>query len=931
MEHTNSIRNISNNIVVNENTNINNLDPITTPKKHHIDNTNNLNMINQHIKPFNIFNKSSSCLDSFNGEDCNDNIIMCSFYLPFSASLENGKWILKVTNEPLYHTLYHITKGYRNVKLVGILKNINKINDESIIKELYTSLLNDYHMYPLNINKEMYDTLMKLFDTILEPQFHYISIEYSFHYQIEKYWDTYRNFNEIVCRQIIDLLSIDNENLILLHDYYFFFVPSLLYSYHLNFSKNKSDNIISVGLFLHSPFPDQELFRRLTFREEIMKSMMNCSVIGFHTFSSSQNFITCCKELLQVECESTLQGDFAISYFGRKVVIYVNNITPEQELIKHEVENNAQFKSIYNSLKKKYNTKYVFVSMDHVQFLFSTFQKIEGYKRFLEELPKEYVSQSVLLIFIKLSYNNFKNENEIIYTKEQVELLKKIEMKVKEIQTQFGPDVIESTIKQISYTERLAYSAIGNCFLRTPKRESFSLGIFEFLLLKLILCDNPDNYKGYDVEYILTELSGVNSFLANAIRINPFDPLSIKKGFASAFESFTETFNRVNKEKDFALVRKSSAKEWFWSFCKEIKKFKPTNTKNENVYFSSGIGLGFKLMKNTSEFNSFINNIDTVMKKYTVASKRLFFVNYDFSIENEKNEKMKNLLEILSQDKKNIIYYLSDKTKNEINSFKLFINSNITIVSHGDLSYKSIKTNNIWILDNTNQIHNMNQWAVVLKNFLKPYRDNCEGSEIIINDYNVIWDYSDGDIELGKHYSKLIESELKVLLKHSNLKCTKGNNCLEIYNKKNNKGNYVSHVLKDIISKHTLCPEFILAIGFNNKDEVMFNYLNSKEYEIKTYMKQPEKGSVYTVVIGKMPSVAKYYFDGVGEVVSLFEEFCRSSAKQRNAKSSFSIKEYWDEKEEDSEEEDDVNLGEILVKSGDIYFSKNEREEHNES
>ena len=101
-------------------------------------------------------------------------------------------------------------------------------------------------------------------------------------------------------------------------------------------------------------------------------------------------------------------------------------------------------------------------------------------------------------------------------------------------------------------------------------------------------------------------------------------------------------------------------------------------------------------------------------------------------------------------------------------------------------------------------------------------------------------------------------------------------------------------------------------------------------------MKQPDKGSVYTVVIGKKPSVAKYYFDGVGEVLLLFEEFCRSSAKQRNAKSSFSIKEYWDdgkgngEKEEDSEEEDDVNLGEILAKSGDIYHSKNEKEEHNE-
>ena len=80
---------------------------------------------------------------------------------------------------------------------------------------------------------------------------------------------------------------------------------------------------------MHNPFPDEEVFKNLVCREEIMKSIMNCSVIGFHTFNSCRNFLSNAKTILGVEYESTLQGDFAISYFGRKVIIRVKNITPD--------------------------------------------------------------------------------------------------------------------------------------------------------------------------------------------------------------------------------------------------------------------------------------------------------------------------------------------------------------------------------------------------------------------------------------------------------------------------------------------------------------------------------------------------------------------------------------------------------------------------
>ena len=63
-------------------------------------------------------------------------------------------------------------------------------------------------------------------------------------------------------------------------------------------------------------------------------------------------------------------------------------------------------------------------------------------------------------------------------------MLDKIHLLSKKIKDQFGNDIWILVEKKVSYIERLALFASADCFLRTSKQESFSLGLYEFLILK---------------------------------------------------------------------------------------------------------------------------------------------------------------------------------------------------------------------------------------------------------------------------------------------------------------------------------------------------------------------------------------------------------------------------------------------------------------
>ncbi|GAA5947209.1 hypothetical protein JCM1841_006309, partial [Sporobolomyces salmonicolor] len=59
---------------------------------------------------------------------------------------------------------------------------------------------------------------------------------------------------------------------------------------------------VQIGFFLHTPFPSSEVFRTLPVRREILLGILNCDLIGFHTYDYARHFLSSVSRLLGLKC-----------------------------------------------------------------------------------------------------------------------------------------------------------------------------------------------------------------------------------------------------------------------------------------------------------------------------------------------------------------------------------------------------------------------------------------------------------------------------------------------------------------------------------------------------------------------------------------------------------------------------------------------------
>ncbi len=120
---------------------------------------------------------------------------------------------------------------------------------------------------------------------MIKPLFHNFKSLNDFEYDLgkEQLWRSYHEMNKIFCTSVTNMIT--SKELIWIHDTYLLLLPTLI---------KRRSMTLSIGFFLHSPWPPTDIFKMLPYRLEILKSMMCCELIGFHIFEHARNFYTGC-------------------------------------------------------------------------------------------------------------------------------------------------------------------------------------------------------------------------------------------------------------------------------------------------------------------------------------------------------------------------------------------------------------------------------------------------------------------------------------------------------------------------------------------------------------------------------------------------------------------------------------------------------------
>ena len=106
-------------------------------------------------------------------------------------------------------------------------------------------------------------------------------------------WEAYQKVNRQFAVEIA-FNEVDGDT-VWVHDYHLMLLPQMLRE-----EAEKRGKKFVIGFFLHTPFPNSDMFRVLPVWRDILEGLLHCDLVGFHAPSYNANFKRTCSDLLYV-------------------------------------------------------------------------------------------------------------------------------------------------------------------------------------------------------------------------------------------------------------------------------------------------------------------------------------------------------------------------------------------------------------------------------------------------------------------------------------------------------------------------------------------------------------------------------------------------------------------------------------------------------
>jgi trehalose 6-phosphate synthase len=209
-------------------------------------------------------------------------------------------------------------------------------------------------------------------DEILWPLFHYHPGEIIFD---EDAWNAYTTVNRIFAEELIK--DLEDGDTVWMHDYHLMLLPAMI-------REELGDRMsnVKIGFFLHTPFPSGELYRILPVRDEILLGLLQCDLVGFHTYDYVCHFISSCSHILgskttpdgvHFQDKFVTCGAFPVGIDPNKIVNCMKKPKVQERIAAREGE--------FEGVK-------VIVGVDRLDYVKGVPQKMHALEVFLTEHPR---------------------------------------------------------------------------------------------------------------------------------------------------------------------------------------------------------------------------------------------------------------------------------------------------------------------------------------------------------------------------------------------------------------------------------------------------------------------------------------------------------------------------------------------------------------
>lgn len=361
-----------------------------------------------------------------------------------------------------------------------------------------------FSLIPVPLTKADHEGFYNGFSNrIIWPLFHDLQSRCNFD---PTYWEAYQIVNKKFADVVVQ--NTKEDDLLWINDYHLIGLASQLRALGL---KN------SLSFFLHIPFPAPDLFMKLPWREEIMKSLMSYEVIGLQTEHDVSNFLDCISYMTSFKAVSngagyTIKHDHGEVYLQHfPISIDVGDFLQRAEL--------PEIKARSEEIKREVGVEFLAVSVDRLDYTKGVPNRIKAFARLLQRVPE--LKRKVALLQV------------LVPSREEVpeyqEMREEVDKLVSQVNGEFaepGWIPVQHFARSITKDELIALYLAADVGLVTPLKDGMNLVAKEFTMIQ----------ADGNAALVLSEFAGAAEELkAGAILVNPYDIDGVADALRNAF------------------------------------------------------------------------------------------------------------------------------------------------------------------------------------------------------------------------------------------------------------------------------------------------------------------------------------------------------------------------------------------------------------
>ena len=348
-------------------------------------------------------------------------------------------------------------------------------------------------LVPVPLSEEEVDRYYEGFSNAsLWPLYHDVVEKPEYH---RTWWDAYVQVNKRFADRAAEVAA--EGAIVWVHDYQLQLVPAML-------RQRRPD--LTIGFFLHIPFPPYELFTQLPWRSAIIEGLLGADLIGFQQPAAATNFVNLARRLHELPTKGS-----TISYEGRTVTAKAFPISIDVaafDELARSPEVLARAAQIREELGQPAK---IVLGVDRLDYTKGIGVRLEAFQELLEDGAVEAPGT----VFVQVATPSRERVEHYVTMRET------IEQQVGHINGLYGSiagPAVQYFNQSMPREELAAMYRAADVMLVTPYRDGMNLVAKEYVAAR------GDNAG----VLVLSEFAGAAAELKQALLVNPHDIAGVK-------------------------------------------------------------------------------------------------------------------------------------------------------------------------------------------------------------------------------------------------------------------------------------------------------------------------------------------------------------------------------------------------------------------